>query len=156
MIRCWTVYSPSFTVVSPDNDPYARLWSVPPYVMASFCILILGYSASRKNEHGYHLTASLGISTIGFILMAILVNANPIAMYASLIITCCGTFSAFPILLSWLTNNIGGHTKRALAIGFMTGFGKLGGILAPWVSPLPNILTILTDFNMIFFFDLSF
>ncbi|CAF1586820.1 unnamed protein product, partial [Didymodactylos carnosus] len=31
--------------------------------------------------------------------------------------------------MSWLTNNIGGHTKRAVTTGFVIGFGNISGIV---------------------------
>ncbi|CAF1060970.1 unnamed protein product [Rotaria sordida] len=58
-----------------------------------------------------------------------------VALYVSTCIACCGTFSAFPLLLSWLTNNVGGHTKRAMAVSFFVGMGQMGGALAPLVYP---------------------
>jgi hypothetical protein len=36
--------------------------------------------------------------------------------------------------MSWLTKNVGGHTKRAMAVGFAMGIGQIGGIVAPLVS----------------------
>ncbi|CAF4610191.1 unnamed protein product [Rotaria sp. Silwood1] len=134
VIRCWTVYFPSFALIMASKEEHAHLLPAPPYIMACICVLIVGFSSSRKNEHGYHLAVSLAISTIGFLLMAYWGEQYKEAMFISIIIACCGTFAAFPILLSWLTINVGGHTKRALAVGFMTGFGKLGGILAPVVT----------------------
>ncbi|CAF3471020.1 unnamed protein product [Rotaria socialis] len=175
VIRCWTVYFPSFVQMitsSPENEHWL---SVPSYLVATLCIFIVGFSASRNNEHGYHLTAALAIGAIGFLLMAVVEEKSKIVMYffgfsasrnnehgyhltAALAIgaigfllmavveekskivmyfcmtvACCGTFASFPILLSWVTINVGGHTKRALAVGFVSGFGKVGGILAPWI-----------------------
>jgi hypothetical protein len=36
--------------------------------------------------------------------------------------------------MSWLTKNVGGHTKRAMAVGFAMGLGQIGGVVAPLVS----------------------
>ncbi|CAF4925698.1 unnamed protein product, partial [Rotaria socialis] len=71
VIRCWTVYFPSFVQMitsSPENEHWL---SVPSYVVATLCVFIVGFSASRNNEHGYHLTAALAIGAIGFLLMAV-------------------------------------------------------------------------------------
>ncbi|CAM4883364.1 unnamed protein product [Rotaria socialis] len=133
VIRCWTVYFPSFVQMitsSPENEHWL---SVPSYLVATLCIFIVGFSASRNNEHGYHLTAALAIGAIGFLLMAVVEEKSKIVMYFCMTVACCGTFASFPLLLSWLTINVGGHTKRALAVGIVSGFGKVGGILAPWI-----------------------
>ncbi len=55
------------------------------------------------------------------------------ALYVSNCIACCGVFSGLPLLLSWITNNIGGHTKRFIAIGFVMTVGQIGGIIWPFV-----------------------
>ncbi len=68
--------------------------------------------------------------------MVTLFNQGNVTIYVSTCIACCGTFSAFPLLFSWLTNNVGGHTKRAMAIGFIKSIGHIGGILAPQVRLL--------------------
>ncbi|CAF0946224.1 unnamed protein product [Rotaria sordida] len=62
-------------------------------------------------------------------------DAGNVALYVSTCVACCGTFSGIPILLSWLTNNVGGRTKRAVAVGFLVGIGQIGGVLAPQVYP---------------------
>ncbi|CAF1008862.1 unnamed protein product [Rotaria sordida] len=61
-------------------------------------------------------------------------DAGNVAVYVSTCVACCGTISAFPLLLAWLTNNVGGHTKRAMAVGFLVGIGQIGGVLAPQMS----------------------
>lgn len=133
VIRLWTVYFPSFVLIMSSNPNDAHWWSAPPYVVAAIYILIIGFSSSRNYEIGYHLSFSLFVSALGFCLMATVGENSIVIMYISITIACAGTFAAFPILLSWVTINVGGRTKRALAVGFVSGFGKIGGIVAPWV-----------------------
>ncbi|CAF2267595.1 unnamed protein product [Rotaria magnacalcarata] len=133
VIRCWTVYFPSFLkmmTLSPENGHWLP---APAYIVATLCVFTVGFSSSRNNEHGYHLAVALATSAIGFLFMAVVGEMSKIAMYFCMTVACCGTFAGFPILLSWVTINVGGHTKRALAVGFVSGFGKVGGILAPWI-----------------------
>ncbi|CAF1381253.1 unnamed protein product [Rotaria sordida] len=110
-----------------------HLMTVPPYVFAFVCCLLVNYSSSRRNEHGFHLIFCLSITLVGFILMLTLIDRGQVALYVSICITCCGILSAFPLLISWLTNNVGGYTKRSIAIGFIVGIGQIGGIILPFV-----------------------
>ncbi|CAF4573877.1 unnamed protein product, partial [Rotaria sp. Silwood2] len=55
------------------------------------------------------------------------------AIYMSISVAFCGVFSAYPLLLSWLTNNVGGHTKRAMAVSLVLGIAQFGGIATPLI-----------------------
>jgi hypothetical protein len=68
--------------------------------------------------------------------MLTLFDQGKVAMYISTTIGFCGTFSALSLILSWLTNNIGGYTKRAMAISFVIGTSQIGGIMMPLVRVL--------------------
>ncbi len=123
-----------------STEAEVYLMTAPPYASALVCCLLVSYSASQRNEHGFHLIFSLSVALLGFILMLTLINQGKVALYFSICITCSGIFSALPSLLSWLTNNVGGHTKRSIAIGFVVGLGQIGGIISPFVRLLLLLL----------------
>lgn len=78
----------------------------------------------------------LSIALLGFILMLTLNNQGKEVLYVSGCVTCCGVFSALPLLLSWLTKNVDGHTKKSIAISFVLAVGQIGGIILPLVRLL--------------------
>ncbi len=131
-----------------STEAEVYLMTAPPYASAFVCCLLVSYSASRINEHGFHFIFSLSVSLLGFILMLTLINRGKVALYVSLCITCSGIFSALPLLLSWLTNNVGGHTKRSIAIGFVVGMGQTGGIISPFVRLL--LLLLINNYFILF------
>jgi hypothetical protein len=57
-------------------------------------------------------------------------------MYVATIIGLCGSASAFSLILAWLTINVGGRTKRAMAISFVISLGQIGSINMPLVRAL--------------------
>jgi hypothetical protein len=118
------------------SNTETHLMTAPPYAVACVCCLLVGYSSSCRNEHGYHLAFCLTVGLLGFILMLTLVDQGKVAMYVTTIVGLCGTFSALSLILSWLTNNVGGHTKRAMAISFVIGTSQIGGIFMPLVRVL--------------------
>jgi hypothetical protein len=133
VIKYLAIYLPSLVDGIGDSKAYAHLLTAPPYLVACLCCVLGGYSSSRRNEHGFHLAFFLSIALLGFILMVSFVDHNKAATYASICVASGGAFGALTILLSWLTNNVGGHTKRMTAIGFVMGMGQIGGIVMPQV-----------------------
>ncbi|CAF4713815.1 unnamed protein product, partial [Rotaria magnacalcarata] len=93
------------------------------------------YSSSLHNEHGLHTATCLFISLIGFIILIFVGDQSKTAIYISSCIACCGMYTTFPIALSWLTKNVGGHTKRAMAICCVHAVDHLGGVLKFVVYP---------------------
>ncbi len=131
-----TLFLPSLVNDMNQSNSLTHLLTAPPYVIACLCCIIGGYSSSRRSEHGFHVAFFLFLALVGFILMASLADRGKIPVYISSCIACCGVYTAFPILLSWLTKNIGGHTKRAVAVCCFMTIGQLGGVLASQVRIL--------------------
>ncbi len=115
------------------SNEEAYLLTIPPYAITCLTIMLGSYSSSRLNEHGFHHVFCLCVGLIGLILMITLENQGKAAVYTSVCIACCGTFSAPSILWSWFTNNVGGNTKRTVAVGMIFGIGQIGAIIQPQV-----------------------
>ncbi len=128
VFKCLTTCLPEMVRSMNGTNEEAHLMTIPLYFVACICYLLAGHSSSHRNEHGFHLAICLLVALLGFILTVTLFHKGNVAIYVSICIACCGTFSAFPLLLSWLTNNVGGHTKRGMAVGFLIGIGQIGGV----------------------------
>ncbi len=146
MVKYLTTYLPSLMEDVGYLGADVHLMTAPPYVCAFVCCLLANYSSSRRSEHGFHLLFCLFVALLGFILMVILIDRGKAAVYVSSCIACCGVFSAFPLLLSWLTNNVDGHTKKSIAIGFFMGIGQIGGV----VLPLVRLLLLMLNYQLLF------
>ena len=136
VIQCLTIFLPTLM----ENEGYDKtvvyLTTAPLYLVACLCCLLASYSSSCQNEHGYHVAFCLLVGLFGFISMLFLPNRGKIAIYLSSSVAFCGMLSAFPLLLSWLTNNIGGHTKRAIAISFAVSMAQISSVVTPHVKLL--------------------
>ena len=135
-VKCLTTFLPTLFETAGYTKTDTHLMTTLPYAVACVCVLLIGYSASYRNEHAYHLLFCLLIALLGFILMLTLSNQDKVAICISSTVSCCGVLSALSLPLSWLTNNIGGHTKRSMAISFVMGVGQIGGIFMPLVRQL--------------------
>jgi cyanate permease len=136
VIRCLVTFLPSLVEAMGYSRTTAHLMTAPPYAVACICSLLVGYSSSRRNEHGYHLAFCLTVGLLGFILLLTLFDQGKVTIYITTTIGFCGSISALSLILSWLTNNVGGHTKRAMAISFVIGIAQIGGIVTPLVRLL--------------------
>ena len=111
-----------------------HLIAMPLYASAFVCCLLASYSSSRKHEYGFHIMFCLFVALVGFIVMIAVVDRSPTAAYVCKCIACSGSFASYPLSISWLTNNVSGHTKRSIAVGFVIGIGgHISGIIIPFV-----------------------
>ena len=53
--------------------------------------------------------------------------------YVGAIIVGVGVFSSNALILSWVTSNIGGQTRRAMALAMISAFGNIGAILSEMI-----------------------
>jgi hypothetical protein len=90
----------------------SQLLTAPPYFVACLTTIFCLWNGSRLNERSNHLMVFLLIGMSGFLY---LILANQI-LYFGAFIACTGVFSSHNLVLSWATNNIGGKTKRAVAV----------------------------------------
>ncbi len=140
IMKYLTTYLPLLVKDMGRSEADIHLMTVPPYVFAFVLCLLVNYSSYRRNEHGFHLMICLSVALLGFILILTLIDQGKVALYVSTCIACCGLFSAYPLILSWLTNNVCGHTKKPIAIGFTIGISQIGGIISPLVRLLLLLL----------------
>ena len=117
-----------------------HLLAIPPYALALVCCLLASYSSARSREYGFHILFCLCVALVGFVLMIFLIHRSQVGTYVGECIACCGSFAAYPLIFSWLTNNVNGHTKRSIAVGFVVGIGQLGGVIMPFVRGLFMLL----------------
>jgi cyanate permease len=136
VIKYLTTYFPSLVEDMGHSKTESHVMTAPPYLIACLCCLLVAYSASRRNEHILHLAFCLSVALLGFILMLTLADRRKPALYISTCVASAGIFSTVPLILSWLINNVGGRTKRAMAIGFVLRVGQIGGADVPQVRLL--------------------
>ncbi|CAF1243218.1 unnamed protein product, partial [Didymodactylos carnosus] len=129
-IYCIALFLPTIINGMGYTKLTAQGLSACPYLMASLFVILMGLHSTKTMERGLHTSFGALISITGFTLLLTLVKYGSLACYFASYITCIGVFSSMPPLLSWFTNNIGGHTKRGVAIAVIISFGNLGGAIS--------------------------
>ena len=131
-----TTYIPLLAQNVGQPTVFIHLKIAPFYAIACIFCLLVGYSSSRRQEISFHLIFCQLVTVLGFILLIIFFDRGETAVFASICVICCGAFSACPLILSWITKNIGGHTKRTIAIGLALCIGQAPGMFASQVRCL--------------------
>ncbi|KAL1862342.1 hypothetical protein Plec18170_001168 [Paecilomyces lecythidis] len=126
----------------------AQVMSIPVYVAATVLALCSAI-ASDKLRHRFAFTiCGCIIATVGYVILlcqrSVPVGARYFAVYA---IT-SGGYMTQPIVMGWLSNNLGGHYKRSIGSGIQIGFGNCGGFIASNVYIASQAPTYPTGFGV--------
>ncbi|KAH7049901.1 major facilitator superfamily domain-containing protein [Linnemannia elongata] len=106
-----------------------QIMTVPIYVVACFSVILFTYSSDRKKERGFHLAILSFMATIGYGLLVLTRHSATGARYVSLMICTSGIYGYVPVMLSWSGVNIGGHTKRGVAIALIISIAQIGSVI---------------------------
>ncbi|CAG8428272.1 unnamed protein product [Penicillium salamii] len=130
-----TGYAASFFIPSILRDMgwtslMAQVMSIPIYIVAAIMTICTAYLSDKmKHRFGFVLTGCC-IATIGYIILLAQQSLSAGAKYFALFAVTGGGFISQPILIGWLSNNISGHYKQAIATAMQIGFGNCGGFVA--------------------------
>jgi hypothetical protein len=111
-----------------------ELLTVPLYLVVCPTMIIFSWTASRLNERGNHIMILLFIEIGGYLY---LIRAEKY-LYIGAMIVGIGIFSSGALTLSWITSNIGGRMKRAIAIVLVVGSGNILPILGEQIYREPD------------------
>jgi hypothetical protein len=108
--------------------PQTNIDLLNPFVLlACFFTILVAIHADKRRDRGWHIFFPVLVGAIGYLLLIVLKTKGSAAMYVAACITTTGVFAHIPAMLSWFTNNIGGHTKRGVATAFIISIGNVGG-----------------------------
>jgi len=132
-----TFYSYSlFTPIIVNGMGYgfvkSQLMSIPPFVCAGVSTLIVAVLSDYSRIRSPFIITCSFISIAGYILL-IVPSVGLHGKYAGACIVGTGLFPAIVTSITWLTNNIAGHAKRAIATAMVMMVANLGGALASQV-----------------------
>ncbi|KAI9890492.1 MAG: hypothetical protein M1814_003976 [Vezdaea aestivalis] len=107
---------------------HSQLLSVPPYVVACFLTIVIGYIADRTGKRGY---CNMGVSLIGITGFAMLLGSTSASVrYAGTFLGALGIYPCIANTISWVSNNTEGVYKRGVTLGLVIGWGNLNGVVS--------------------------
>jgi MFS family permease len=130
-----TGYATSFFIPTIINQmgytaAQSQIRAIPIFVVATFTCLAIAWCADAyKHRYAFIMFGCL----VGIIGYAILLNMPSVSVgvrYMACFFITAGGFIAQPITIAWVSNQMGGHYKRAVSSAFQIGFGNCGGIIA--------------------------
>ncbi|KAI8366978.1 major facilitator superfamily domain-containing protein [Choanephora cucurbitarum] len=124
-----SLFLPSIIQGMGFTDLRAQAMSAPPYAIACVFTVLVAMHADKQRERGLHVAIPGAVGCIGYALLYALRHQGAVPMYIAACITVTGVFAHIPAMLSWFTNNIGGHTKRGAATAFIISIGNVGGAI---------------------------
>ncbi|KAF9321721.1 hypothetical protein BG003_000102 [Podila horticola] len=114
----------------------AQLLTVPPYLLAAAFSLVMPWWSDRIRVRGFFVMTIPFIAVVGFIVLA--VAPWTWVRYSGVILALLGIVPTGAILVSWLTNNCVGHTKRATALAMLVSTGSLASVAGTQVYRAPD------------------
>ncbi|KAG8715178.1 hypothetical protein FRC09_016846 [Ceratobasidium sp. 395] len=114
----------------------AQLLSVPPYILACILTVIVGVTADRFKTRGRFMVVFFLIAMVGFAML--MASIKPAVQYTAVFIAAAGTFPTNAMCMAWCGNNIGGATKKSVAIAMIVAFGNFGGLIASYTYIAKN------------------
>ncbi|KAI1407419.1 MFS transporter [Hypoxylon sp. FL1857] len=116
------------------NTTVTLLLTCPPFVLAGAGSTVVGWSSGRLNERTWHITATLSIAIIGFVIAARTLNTA--ARYVACFIFPVGAFSANSVIVGWASSTLSQtEEKRAVVLALTNVFGHIGYIYGAYLWP---------------------
>ncbi|GAW26552.1 putative major facilitator superfamily protein [Rosellinia necatrix] len=108
----------------------AQVHSIPVYAAAAVAMILVAWLSDRyKHRYGF-IILCCSVATIGYGLLLGQQHLPRPAKYGALFLAAMGGWSAVPVAVVWLSNNVSGHWKRAFAAGIQLSLGNTSGLVA--------------------------
>ncbi|KAK7679927.1 hypothetical protein QCA50_017087 [Cerrena zonata] len=109
----------------------AQLLTAPIYIAAAVASIVQALILGKLGVRSPFILFNFLCTLTGYIILICMdPSTNPKSTYAALFITAFGIYPSFPIVVAWLSNNVAGTYKRAVAMGLEIGIGNLCGIFS--------------------------
>ncbi|KAI8147046.1 major facilitator superfamily domain-containing protein [Fennellomyces sp. T-0311] len=123
------VFTPSIINGMGFTELAAQGLSAPPFVASAIAMVIICWNSDRVNERAFHSAMSSFVGAIGYLLLIVLKDHGPVALYISSVIAIVGVLCASPPRVTWVANTFGDRTKRGVAIAFASSCSSIGSVI---------------------------
>ncbi|KAF8678859.1 mfs general substrate transporter [Rhizoctonia solani] len=130
-----SVFLPSIIKSLGYTDAKAQMMTVPPYACACIVMVLVAKASDHFKTRGPFAAASLALSGIGYtILLAVPTTAIKVR-YTAIVLAVTGTYSGFPVSISWTMGNAGSETRRGVNMAMLNTIGQSMSILGSYIYP---------------------
>ncbi|KAJ3848506.1 major facilitator superfamily domain-containing protein [Lentinula lateritia] len=110
------------------STPISQLLTVPPYVFATIVLGFFAYYSDKVMMRSPFILAAQIMCLIGFSIN--IANVSHGAKYFGTFLIVAGSYSGFPGIVAWLSNNLSGQYKRGIGMALHIGIGNFSGAIA--------------------------
>ncbi|KAL4879265.1 major facilitator superfamily domain-containing protein [Aspergillus karnatakaensis] len=112
----------------------ALLLTCPPYVLAAFVTILVGWNSGQVNERTWHITISKLVAIAGFTICV--ATLNTWARYFGAMVFVSASYGVNTIILGWVSSVLGqSDEKKAVALAMCNTFGNLSAVYTPYLWP---------------------
>ncbi|KAI5950939.1 hypothetical protein KGF54_004013 [Candida jiufengensis] len=129
-----TNFFPSVVQTLGFNHTITLCLTAPPFVVAVFVTFFWAKHADKSGERTFHVIIPLVLSLVAFIIAVATLNTG--ARYFSMILMIPSLYSAFVVVLTWISNSCPRPpAKRAVAIALVNCLSNTTQIWTPFLYP---------------------
>ncbi|KAI9632398.1 MFS general substrate transporter [Dioszegia hungarica] len=122
------LFMPTIVSFGTYTRPQVQLLTIPVYAVACAWVIICGILADRHRSRGLYMMINLVLIGIGFIIE---ITPAPYGVkYFALFLAASGAYAGLPNVVSWLSNNLAGQTKRGVGVATQIGVGNFIAIVS--------------------------
>ncbi|KAL3458117.1 major facilitator superfamily domain-containing protein [Aspergillus heterothallicus] len=133
-----------------DDTIRANLLTIGPNLVAATIMMSVSWFSDRTQQRAYFALGSIAIALVGWVLLAALNLLHRTELgYFFTYLTTGGTFIPLLLIPAWVGANTRSTSERAVALGLLSMFQNLGGIVSSAVyraqdAPIyrPALLTV--------------
>ncbi|KAH8106003.1 MFS general substrate transporter [Cristinia sonorae] len=131
----FNAYFPTLSATMGFNTTISLLLCAPPFAFTAAEAFFLSRHSDKAGERFWHMTISLFVGIIGFVIS--ISTMNTAARYISLFLM-AQSYAGFVVLYAWVANTFPRPpSKRAVALALINAFSQLGNIAGSYVWPKP-------------------
>ncbi|KAG4439784.1 hypothetical protein IFR05_004752 [Cadophora sp. M221] len=106
----------------------------PPYLVSGFVGYLVGLTSGKYNERTWHITISMGVAMVGFIISC--VTMNTAARYVSCFLFASGAYAVNSVILGWVSATLGQTTeKKAISLSIVNVVANASYIYTAYLYP---------------------
>ncbi|KAI0128285.1 major facilitator superfamily domain-containing protein [Xylariales sp. AK1849] len=108
----------------------AQIRTIPIYIVSAAGVFLFAYLSDRFRHRYSFIMLGCFISTIGYGMLLHQGSLSRDAKFGAIFLVASGGYIGTPIALTWLSNDVSGHWKRAFSSGTQVTVGNIAGIIS--------------------------
>ncbi|KAI1319395.1 major facilitator superfamily domain-containing protein [Xylariaceae sp. FL0255] len=112
----------------------AQLYTVPPYAVGFVAMVLINYASDKTHKRGPFVILVFTLNAIGWLILLTVVE-NEHARYFACFLIIIGAYVSIPLIQSWVSNNTGSQSQRAVHLGFLNSLGNWAALVSPFIFP---------------------